>query len=252
MTLKTTLTAALFLAAAVAAAAPAQAETLDIPMATITDDAHRPQPVSSELVAILWHRLAGVKPDFEAWALQSAEVKKASEYEKAAVQARVAAALQQSFSLLVPGDQIIAELPATLSDYSLKNKGYLIENFTPGTFIKFSYDGQNFGVVPRALMDQQWIPVEDLAAKGIDDLRKASKTGTDVTLTLFLAPKNASPKPVKIDDAEWRVLSADIVGAAIFDERGQMLWKRRQGPGETQGATSEQTQRAKDLLNLYR
>jgi hypothetical protein len=254
-TFKTTLTAALFLAAALAPfAAPkgARAETLDIPTATMTNDTHRPPTVSGELVAMIWYRLSGVKPDFDAWALQSDEVKKASETEKMAAQARVSAALQQSFSLMFPGDQIIAELPVTLSDYSLKNKGYLIESFTPATFVKFSHGGKNFGVVPRAIMDQQWIPVEDLAAKRIDDLRRAGKPGTDVTLTLFLSPKTASPKPVMIDGAEWRVLSADIVGAAIFDENGQMVWKRKQALTGEQGTTPEQTQRANELLNLYR
>jgi hypothetical protein len=241
------------LAIALTAAVPSSARAEDFPLSTLglpaPGESQRPAPVSDENITLIWYRLAGKVPDFSAWAAMTDKVKKAPEYERQTVQAQEAAALLQSFNLILPGDQFIAELPATLSEYSLKNKGYLIENFSNETFVRFSHAGQNFGVVPRALMDHQWIDIDGLPAKQIDDLRHAAKNGKDVVMTLFLQPRSASPEPVKIDGADWRILSADIVGMAIFDDKGQALWRQKQA---AQGGTAEQTKQNNELMHLYR
>lgn len=209
----------------------------------------KPELVTPDAISMLWHHFAGQVPDFQAWAQLTDEYKKASEFDKAAVQDAKAREMEQTFSLVVPGDQFVADLPVTLSDYSLTNKGYLIENVTVSTFLKFSYAGQNFAVVPRDLVDHQWLAVEGLPAKEIDDIRAASKTGRDAVLTLFLSPKFAAPKPVTLEDGTYRVLSADVVGMAFFGKDGHLAWHEDRKMG---GVAPEDAAQQKELMTLFR
>jgi len=198
-------------------------------------------------VAMLYYKYSHQAPDFQAWALLSDDYKNAADYDKLAMQDSKAKELEQSFSLLAPDEMIVADFDGVLSDYSLQNEGYIVENFTNTMFIPFSYAGENYAVVPKGAVDKQWLSVKGMAAKSIDDLRKASKSGKNVTLTLSLASRYANQdEKVTIDGKDYRLLAAEIKSIAVFDPKGAVLW--RQQPD----AISPISKQQQELLNLYK
>lgn len=236
------------LAAVMFACGPARAQDLDFLgniggfNAQVAPDAD----TSPEMIAKIWYRLAGKTPDFAVWASHTEEYKKADMLLKETVQEEKAAELAEGFNLLVPGDQIVAHFDAQLSEYSVENQGYLIENVTPLTFIKIEYAGEKFALVPSDFYEAQWLPMEAKAAQKVDTLRLASESGTHASLALFLSPQYAEGTPVTLDDGQYKVLSADILILAFYNEEGEALWRK------TYNTTApENAQQQQDLLNLY-
>jgi hypothetical protein len=208
----------------------------------------RPDLTSDFAVAMVYYRLTGKPPDFAAWARLSDAYRDAADYEKTAVLEKKTEEFQQNFSLLSTDDLVIVTFKAQLSEYNLKNEGYLIENFTPDMYFPFSYANENFAVVPRGAFDNQWLPVKDMPAKQIDDLRRAAADGKTVTITLSLMPRSADKgKPVTLDGKPFRLVAADLRAISFYDAAGALVFKESlEKPAAA--ATPEQQR----LMNLYR
>jgi hypothetical protein len=210
-------------------------------------ESQKPTLVSPLEIAMIYYKYSGKTPDFSAWALLSDEYKNASIYDKAAILDARSREIADSFGLLGPDEQIVADYPVTLSEYSLGNKGYLIESFKDDTFFPFSYGGENFALVPKNILDHQWIPAEGLPAKNIDDLRLASENGKDAVMTFFLVPKFADKVPVTIDGKEYHVIGVEVAGLAFFDSKEMFAWRQE----KSTPLSPEFRQRQKELMTLY-
>lgn len=209
------------------------------------DESYKPDMTEPITVAMVAHRSSGQMPDFMQWATMTDDYKNAPDYDKTSMQEKQADELEKSFNLLATDEQIIVDFPAILSDYSLNNEGYLIDNFTPTMFFPFSYAGKNYAVVPKDVLEHQWLPVKDMPAKQIDDIRKASKTGQEVTLTLTLSPRfirNATT--ITIDGKDYLPLATELKSMAIFGANNRLVWRQKAQSG---GSSLQQNK----LMNLY-
>lgn len=256
-----TLCAAIALAAALlCATAPAQAQSpLDaVPAAPASDPLQGglpspsvplavppPTPTSSGYIALLYYRMTGQVPDYEAWAMASDDYTKANSFDKDLVRREKAAEAARAYHLVTYDDPIIIEHPATLSSYSRSKRGFFVENFRPDTFYSFDFIGRNYAVVPLDLMDFQWLSVEDeKSQKKIEDLIKMS--GGKVRMYMYLAPTFADKQtPLKLDNKEYWLLSGRMQKLQIYDPRGkQLLWE---GYGKT-----HVEQRQQEVMDLYK
>lgn len=226
-------------------AAPAAAQ-LDIPGVAVASQ--KPPLTDARTVAMTYYRFSGQMPNFPAWALLSEEYEKAPAYEKLMTQDRIAKALAQDFSLIAVGDQVVVDLPVRLSEYSVANKGYVIEGIAPGTSFPFEYAGERFAVIPDNLIDRQFLSADGMPAKAIDDLRRASQDGKSAVLTLVLLPR-AAPKEAAedVDGTPVRLIGAEIGGMSFFDAEGRLVWHENPPRPGTGDAARQQ-----ELLNLYR
>lgn len=232
------------------APATAQAPAADpllgsMPTPGLQADMPPPTPTSSGYIALLYYRMTGQVPDYEAWAMASDDYSKANSFDKDLVRREKAAEAARAYHLVTYDDPIIVEYPVTLSSYSRAKRGFFVENFRPDTFYSFDFIGRNYAVVPLDLMDFQWLSVEDeKTQKKIEDLIKLS--GGKVRMYMYLAPTFADKQtPLKLDNKEYWLLSGRMQKLQIYDPRGkQLLWE---GYGK-----SHVEQRQQEVMDLYK
>ncbi len=176
---------------------------------------------------MIFYKYSHQAPDYDAWARASDEYKNAPDFAKEATMQRLSDQLSHVFGLISPSEEILADYPVTLSDYSFDNKGYFIDNLKSDMFIPFSYNGENFAVVPKISWMSKWLAVDGMPAKEIDDLRQKSPSRKDVTLTFSLLPKFASKDgTLTFDGKPYRLISAEIRSLSIYDAKGMLVWQQ--------------------------
>ena len=185
-----------------------------------------PQLTSPAYVALLFHRLSGTAPNFEAWAVASDEYEAASPFDKMLVRDEKIKKLKDVFGLLAPQEAIVVEKRVKLSQYSRANQGFFIESLTPDLFFAFHFMGENYALVPNAIMDKQWVKVENPEqAKRIE--QEAHANDGHVNLVLYLVVTSIDrEKPMDIDGENFWLMAADVKQMSLHDRFSQrrLLW----------------------------
>jgi hypothetical protein len=204
----------------------------------------RPKIASEQEIALLYYRLTQQMPDFSAWARASDEYRKALPIDRETVEAQKVAELKTAYNLLSFSDPVVVRLRVHLSAYSPKNKGYVVNNIEEQTFFKFKYAGQNYAIVPRGLMDHQFLgPMPDDSYDTAISRHRA--IGSSYNLMIFLKPDWADQPDTltEIDGESFHLISGPISHVALFDVNETVqLWA-----SESKIAGGEQSQ---ELLNL--
>ncbi len=230
------------------AQAPAAADPLlAAPLSAQTPlmDMSAPTPTSAGYIALLYYRMTGQVPDYDAWAMASDDYAKANSFDKDLVRREKAAEAARAYHLVTYDDPLIIEYAVTLSSYSRAKRGFFVENFRPDTFYSFEFIGRNYAVVPLDLMDFQWLSVEDpKVQKEIEDIVTANDG--KVRMYLHLTPTFADKEtPLKLADKEYWLLSGRVQKLQIFGLRGKkLLWE---GFGKTHVEQKQQ-----EVLDLYK
>lgn len=118
-------------------------------------------PTTSIYMDLLYHKMTNQKPDFDAWALDSKDVKAASEHDRPIVFTRVSNQLRDIFEDLDPSDYIIVRNEVNVAkSYSELQETIFFEEFGPETFIEY----------PSTQVDRKYA----LVLKGIDKYAEIS------------------------------------------------------------------------------
>lgn len=207
----------------------------------------RPQVTPPSNIALLFYKLSGKTPDFEAWARNTEAYQSAASFEKSAVQEQQVQLLKNNYSLLTFQEPLVVEMPVTLSEYSAANKGFLVGNFREDTFFSARYNDQSYAVVPVGIIDKQFLKVPDAAvAQAIKDAGRSEK-GKLLTMLLVLSPKyadNASPATLS-GESHW-LISAEIKKMMLYSAESDVpLWRSE----EVETAPPDEKKR-QELLKL--
>lgn len=187
----------------------------------------KPQPTTPGYIAVLFHKLSGRTPDFESWARNTEEYQAAASFSKPSVQERKVQDFRNIYNLLSFQEPLIVDMPVTLSDYSARNKGFLVESFREDTFFSSRYNDQSYAVIPVGIMDRQWLKVPDPDAAAA--IAAAARNGKDrpLVMVLTLSPKYAdSATPaVLYGESHW-LMSAEIKRMTLYaHDSGTPLWQ---------------------------
>lgn len=207
--------------------------------------ATRPSVTPPQTVAMLFYRLAGTFPNFDAWVRQSDEMKNATPFDQANILEKETDRLKQAFIDIAVRDPIVVEMQAKLSDYNAKNKGFFIENFRSSTFFPVHYIDRSYAIVPQGLIEKQWMKVEDdSAAQTIEAAARASK-GRFLSMTLLLTPLYADNKtPASIGGEAYWPLVVEVRRLMLYGtDPTTPLWQ------SVDGATTDEKHQS--ILNLY-
>jgi len=151
-------------------------------------------------VATIYHRLIGKEPDFVNWARLSPEFKTLNSFDQVKFMEDKPRELEDEFKLMGTDQPIIVQFKAVLSNYSAENGGYVVRNFDEEMFFPYSFAGRNYAVIPRGLMDYQFLPVTDYAQKNVEQVLKTNKR--NILMVIYLTPNYASKdddkKPVQL------------------------------------------------------
>lgn len=201
---------------------------------------------TDEDVAIIYYRLLGKAPDFESWARNSDDLKKAdpSAFTQRDLINNLVARYRADFSNMVAGQNIVVRARIKLSDYSDLNQGFLVEDgFSDDAFFRYKFGGNSFAVVPQHISDFKWLAIPPNLAKDISANLAAG--GHMINVALFLQPTYSSPddKPALLQDGSYYLISGTVSNLMMFDNGWtKVLWEKN-----TDKYNSDQQQ---ELLNL--
>ena len=224
--------------------APAAAPVIAAP-APMTSEIPAPEASSPGYIALLYYRLTGEKPDFEAWAMASDDYIAANSFDKDLVKREKAVEAERAFHLVTFDEPLVMERQVTLSSYSRAKRGFFVEDFRPDTFFSSSFIGRNYAVVPLDLMDFQWVSVDDVKVqRELEDIVRAN--GGKARIYVYVTPNFADKQtPLKINNKEYWLLSGRVQRLQIYDHRGKrMLWE---GFGKNHVEQQQQ-----EVLDLYK
>ena len=216
------------------------------PLDVVTEESAKPAVTPPERVAMLFYLLTGKTPDFKFWAHETPEYKNAAPVEKMLVEKQQTERMKNNYTLLTREDQVIVEMPAMVSAYSEVGRGFFIENFKEDLFFPVIFTGENYALVPQAIMDHQWVPAE--GRQKMRDIETAAAGGKDrrLPLILYLKPRSADgTSPATIEDTPFWLMSVEVKKMELYTPDGaQLLWSSDEGKEKTNAQQQE-------LLNLY-
>lgn len=185
-----------------------------------------PSATGPEQVMLLHHRLANRMPDFRALARASDEYKAANDFDKERVMEGKIMALRNNFDMTSPNDKLVVKIPVTVSSFSVRNKGFIINELNDTMNFKYTYSGKNYAFIPRELGELQWIDASnDNTALTID---KARGPGNVYTLFITFSP-NYADSPDRMtpleDGKEYTIMTGTTDNITLYDAEGKnMLW----------------------------
>lgn len=204
-----------------------------------------PTSTSPGHIALLYHRLTGQTPDFEAWAMASDDYANANGFDKDLVRREKAAEVMRAYHLITFEEPVVIEHPVTLSAYSRTRQGFFVQNFRPDTFYAFNFLGRDYAMVPLDLLDFQWLSIAD--EKELERVRtRIAADNNHAYMYLSVVPTAADKtNPMRVQDKEYWLLSGKVKRIQIYDKRRQnLLWE---GVGR-----EEAVQIQKEVLDLYK
>ena len=202
-----------------------------------------PNATPAQTVAMVYHKMSNVPPNFKKWALMTKDYAAASKFDKVMVRDKKAAEFQAAFSLVSTTEAIVIRTPVYLSRYSFANKGFLIQSFREDTYFSYEYGGDAYAIVIPDLIEYQWVGAEEAAAKKIDDEAKLAKGS--LKAILYFEPKFADKSaPMTLDGKKYWLLSGKVRNIALYASDGKtILWQKM--------SKTYSDKKQRELLNLY-
>jgi hypothetical protein len=212
--------------------------------------ATRPPVAQEGEVAMMYWMLARQNPKFDAMAKKSDEYQKADQFDKDNVLRTKVSEMKSLYDMVNFSHPTVVAMLVHLAPYSEKNKGFVITDFEDQTFFKYSYAGEKYAIVPRGLMDHQFLgPITDLAL--VNKIKLSSyKNAKAFHLLVYLKPDFADPPNTltEIPDEKnkperFHIISGAVQQVALYDVGDtQQFWNDK-----SDEFNKEQTD---ELLNL--
>lgn len=206
----------------------------------------KPELSPPDYVALLFYKMTAQIPDFDSWARQTPEYKNASVFAKMMILEKKIREMKDGYNRLSTVESLIVEMPVRLSEYSVSNHGFFIENFRTDTFFPITYDDQSYAIVPEGIVDKQWLKVSTSEiARNIEAAARNDKERI-LMMTLFLSPEYADKiTPVSLDGRDYWLILTNVKKMILTPlKTDTLLWQSK--------SVDFKGERSRRLLNLYR
>ncbi|TVQ82190.1 MAG: hypothetical protein EA357_10370 [Micavibrio sp.] len=191
-------------------------------------------------IAMLFYRLAGYRPNFEAWVQETEEYQRLSELEQDYYLEEQMDYLLSYFMNIDTERPIVVNMRTTMSAYSQQHGGFFIEAFRPDLFFSYEYMGNRFAVIPTDIDAYQWY---EAAAEELRDIGIELTAETEIQAQIMVIPEAADARePAMLGEHHHWVISGPVREVQVWTAGGEsFLW-----------AAERVGVRANPLLNLYR
>jgi len=184
-------------------------------------------PTHPERVILTFNHMAGIQPDFSAWARISPFLKNAKRVDHVSIIGREENRLQR---LWVESDfttPIIVQTRIQLDEYSTLQETLTLSEFTPKTFFSYNIYGQNVAIVPNDIATFGAIQIDKTQMEEM--LQKTG--GGQAVAELILKPVVADAKtPFVQAGIQYWLLLAEIGEIRFWNmsnDNPQLLWMHR-------------------------
>lgn len=209
-----------------APAATLRAEDLSGTTSDLGSTSARPPVASEGEIAMIYWQLARKTPNFDAMAKSTDEFKKAAPFERGQVLAAQSTFMKNIFDNINFSQPTVVRMLVHVSPYSEKNKGFVITDFEDQTYFKYSFAGENYAIVPRGLMDHQFLgPIEDMSF--VQKIAASNRAYHQFHLMVYLKPDFADPPNTltEIDGMRYHIISGQVAHVSLYDvPETQQLW----------------------------
>ena len=184
--------------------------------------AEKPAMTQTVYIAMLYKKLLHQEPEFEAWAESMPEYKSAELYERGDIMRRNLTDIKNTFKLLSPAEPVILNTMSPLGAYDTRTKSLLIKDFHELTFFSYSYDGEDYAIIPHDIKNYRWIKVSPALA---DIIWKESAQGKKINVQLTLQPRSADAEPIYLMGKSYHLLMMDVFKIDLWSGDGRrLLW----------------------------
>lgn len=183
-------------------------------------------PAHPERVVLVFHKVAGLEPDFLSWARTSPFLQDTKDIDRDTIVSREDNRLRRAYSELDLSDPLVIHTKIHLDDYSTIQEILHLSEFTPKTFFSFSLYGENVAIVPKGIAQFGTLSI---GKSEMDQMLEKAGSG-QVTAELFLKPVVADPKtPFMHNHTAYWLLLAEIGEIRFWSNKGQpdLLWMYR-------------------------
>jgi len=200
---------------------------------------------SPDYIALLFYKMTAQIPDFDSWARQTPEYKEASIFAKMMILEKKIREMKDGYNRLSTMEYLIVEIPVRLSEYSVSNHGFFIENFRTDTFFPITYGDQSYAIVPEGIVDRQWLKVSTTEIARNIEAAARNDEGRILMMTLFLSPEYADKvTPVSLDGRDYWLILTNVKKMILTSlKTDTLLWQSK--------GISIMNGKSQQLLNLY-
>lgn len=184
-------------------------------------------PTHPERIALAFHKLAGMEPDFKLWARTSPFLKDAKRMDHPTIISREENRLQRLWVEMNPAEPLVVRTRIQLDEYSTLQETLKLSEFTPQTFFAYSIYGESIAIVPKDIATFGTIRI---SKEQMEDMLQ--KTGGGQAMAeLVLKPAVADGKaPFSKAGIDYWLLLAEIGEIRFWNlssENPQLLWMHR-------------------------
>tara|TARA_B100000686_G_scaffold334513_1_gene401867 strand:+ start:1646 stop:2425 length:780 start_codon:yes stop_codon:yes gene_type:complete len=193
-------------------------------------------------VAMLFHKITGQSPDFSNWASQSIPYKNADPTEKNMVMSQVMDKLKTKFALMGYDEPVHVESYITLRQFRPEAGGFFVNEFKNDTYFTYSFDDENYAVIPTDIMDYEFIK---LSPEKMEEMAQHITNKNQLFMRLSLTPLNgdASEKTRLNNGFENWLMAARVMDIELWSPKDKtLLWR----------SNEDFYSQKNKLLNLYR
>jgi len=184
-------------------------------------------PSHPEHMAIAFYKVAGLAPDYMAWAKESPFLRSAKNMDRDAIVSREDNRLRRAFAEFDMDAPLVVHTNINLDDYSTLQEMLEISEFTPKTFFSYSIYGENIAIIPKGITNFSKLQIT--ADKMNEMLAKSG--GNKVKAELLLKPAVADAKePFVYNHINYWLLLSEIAEIRFWspkEERPELLWSWR-------------------------
>lgn len=184
----------------------------------------------SVYIDLLYHKLSGQEPDYEAWAMSSDAVKKASEFDQPIIFTRQVNALKDMYADMGPDDLIVIRKQVNVSDsYSDIQQIIFFKEFGPETFIEYTgvNEGRKYALVLKGI--EKYGEINMRRDKAHAMLKRMGRGG-DGHVEILIKPLAADAEaPFEFDGEEYWLLMGEVAEFNIWSDQRvkEKVWSDR-------------------------
>lgn len=171
-------------------------------------------------VSMLFHKMAGFQPDFEAWIENSEEYKRTPQQQRRAYMNERLDILHDYYARIKTDDRVVVYFKTQVPPYDREKGGFQIQGVKKDIFFGYEYEGGRFALVPTDAMDYEFfiLPEDRLAGSASFDMDR----GGAAIFHFHLRPKSIdTTTPYSLDNAPHWLIATEIVEIQMWDHKNQ-------------------------------
>jgi len=179
----------------------------------------KPQ-ADAQHISMLFHKMAGFQPDFEAWIQNSKEYKQTPQQQRRSYINERLDILHDYYARIKLDEPVVVYFKTQVPPYDREKGGFQIQGVKKDMFFSYKHEGGNFAIVPTGVMDYEFfiMPRDRLENAAAFDIER----GGTVIFHFHLRLKSIdTTTPYLLEGAPHWLIATEIVEIQMWDQKNK-------------------------------